>query len=147
MLRSSSARVVIVATLLAASCGGCGPEEVANSPEIFDMGSLEDVGQLYNSVSGGGKKPPKSLKDLARNRDVFSVGYNAVETGDVVVYWGVIVTPGDAAGETNEVLAYNATVPTDGGPVLLKDLSIKTMTVQEFEAAPKPPGPTSSKAG
>ncbi|WP_168221819.1 hypothetical protein [Aquisphaera giovannonii] len=39
-----------------------------------------------------------------------------------------------------EVLAYGKDVPTAGGPVLLLNRSIRTMTREEFKAAPRPAG-------
>jgi hypothetical protein len=144
--RPTLAWLLVASSLLSPFTPGCGPSEVANSPEIYNFGTLEEVGGLYLSASNLKKKPPTSIKDLAKNRDVFMNGYNALERGEVVVYWGVTATPGDPAGTADEVLAYKADVPTNGGPVLLKNLTIKTMTAEQFRAAPKPAGPTSSKA-
>jgi hypothetical protein len=136
--------VVPLASLAAPGCGG-GPATVANSPALYDAGALEEVGELYRSSGNFKKKPPTSIKDLARGRDAFMIGYNAIERGEVIVYWGVTVTSGDEGSATDEVLAYKADVPTEGGPVLLKNCTIKIMTADQFKAAPKPSGPTSSK--
>ncbi|WP_165249330.1 hypothetical protein [Paludisphaera soli] len=124
---------------------GCGPpQSVTNAPEHYDMGSLEEVGQIYLATFTAKKKPPASMKDLVK-ADLFVGGYNAIKNGEIIVYWGVIPTPGDAAGEgAGEILAYKSDVPTKGGYVLLKDLTTPIMTAEEFQAAPKPAGPTSA---
>ena len=130
----------------AALAAGCGPpQSVSNAPEHYDLGSLEEVGQLYVSAFNAKKKPPASIKDCPK-ADLFVGGANAIKKGEVVVYWGVAPTPGDAGSGAPEVLAYKADVPEKGGYVLLKDMTTKVMTPEEFRAAPKPPGPTSATA-
>lgn len=142
-----SAAMLAIAALAAAPAPGCGPpQSVSNSPEHYDMGALEEVGQLYVSAYNAKKKPPASLKDCPK-ADLFMSGVNAIKGGEIVVYWGVVPTPGDAAAEgASEVVAYKADVPDKGGYVLLKDMSIKAMTPEEFKAAPKPSTPTSAGA-
>jgi hypothetical protein len=60
----------------------------------------------------------------------------AIKSGEFVVQWGTPLTP---PGEpTDAVLAYVKTVPEQGGQVLMQDgWTIESMTVDEFEAAPK----------
>lgn len=137
---------LLVGAALSFGAIGCGRPEGVNSPETFDLGSLEEVGDLYNSVSSALKKPPASLKDLSRNKDIFLVGYNAIANGDVVVYWGVKVTPGAESTDADEILAYKSEVPTTGGAVLMANLTTKKMSPDEFKAAPKPSGPISAPA-
>ena len=143
--RHRIARLLLAAALAPAFVPGCGPpQSVSNAPEHYDMGSLEEVGQLYVASYSAKKKPPASLKDFNK-ADLFVGGYNAVKNGEVVVYWGVVPTPGDAAaGGPAEILAYAADVPAKGGYVLLKDMTTRPMTPEEFQAAPKPSGPTSA---
>lgn len=145
-MQTSRKLVVFTLVALALWASGCGQPAGVNSPETFDLGALEEVGDLYNSVSNANKKPPASLKDLARNRDIFLVGYNAIAKGDVIVFWGVNVTPGADSTASDEILAYKSEVPTSGGAVLMKNLAARKMTADEFKAAPKPPGPTSAPA-
>lgn len=140
--RRARARVVAtIAALLLPLGAGCGANQGTNSPETFDAGSLEEVGELYRATVARLRKPPGSLKDLAGGRDMFLLGYNAIARGEVVVYWGVTPAPGDRP--TDEVLAYKADVPAAGGPVLLTNTTIRPMTAEQFRAAPKPPGRTS----
>ena len=130
--------ICLVAVALVA---GCGANEGVNSPETFDRGSLDEVSELYRSSASRLKKPPKSLKDLAGGKDMFLFGYNSVADGKVIVYWGVTPVPGDEP--TEEILGYIANVPTEGGAVLLKNGMVKKLSVDQFQAAPKPAGATS----
>ena len=94
---------------------GCEPK-VVNSPEIYNTATLEEVGDLIRSATGANKKPPGSLKDLARNRDLFMNGYTALEKGDIIAYWGVAPLQGDEKAGSDEVLAYKSDVPSKGWP-------------------------------
>lgn len=146
---ASSSRVVpqliLAASLAAAFAAGCSGENEV-TPETaaanVSQGQLEEVGQLYQATVANTKKAPSSLKSLASARDIFFAGYSALERGDVIAYWDVKPTPEEASA--TEVLAYMAAVPEKGGAVLLKNLTIKTMTPEEFAAAPKPKGATSA---
>jgi hypothetical protein len=111
---------------------------------VFDAGNLEDVGGLYRSATNIKKTPPKAIGDLIKKRDVFMAAYNAIDKGDVIVYWGVTMVGGDEGGDSAEVLAYKSNVPEVGGPVLLKNGTVVKMTADQFKAAPKPSGPTST---
>src|SRR5262249_40728082 len=76
------------------------------------------------------------------------MGMGAIESGDVIVRFGAALPdtgeePGKGPGD--EVLAYHKDVPTSGGPVLMLNRTIRTMTPEEFQAA-KLAGNTSSSA-
>ena len=134
--RPCFARLLVYACLLTTLGPGCGPR-VVNSTEVYNQATLEEVSDLYRSASSARKKPPESIIDLARNRDLFMNGYKALEQGEIIAYWGVALTPGVEGSTPEEVLAYKADVPTKGGPVLLKDGTVKTMTAEEFKTAKK----------
>ena len=60
--------------------------------------------------------------------------------GDVVVLWGPSSrTRAEEGSEdsADEVLAYEKRVPEQGGEVLMKNRTVKTMTADQFKAAPK----------
>ncbi len=124
------------------ACGG--PTSVPNAPEHFDFGTIEEVNTLYRSATSLKKSPPTSLKDLTARSALFGSAYQAIEKGDIVVYWGVDTgSAGQGAGGA-EILAYKSDVPTNGGPVLLTDGTIKKISADEFKAAPKPAGKQST---
>jgi hypothetical protein len=130
---STPARPFSIVALLSLVMSGCGPAEVVNSPEVYNFGTLEEVGGIYRSATNIKKKPPTSLADLSRSRDVFLNGYNSIEKGEIIVVWGVEVTGEDIP--TDEILAYKSDVPTSGGPVLLKNLTMKKMSADQFKSA------------
>lgn len=138
MSRATLSRLIVILALVVTSVTGCGPSQVANSPEVYDFGTFEEVAGLYRSATGIKKKPPASLADLARSRDMFLNGYRAIEKGDIIVIWGVTTTAEDSPSD--EVLAYKSDVPTNGGPVLMKNLTMKKMSADEFKNAPKASG-------
>ncbi len=125
--------------LILAGCGsqqGPTPEQ-ARAPEAL----LKDVGEVYRLSTIQNKKPPASMKQL-RNGSEFPNGYRAIESGDVIVVYGTPVANTDEepspTAEEGGILAYGKAVPESGGPVLMANRSIKTMTASEFQAvAPK----------
>jgi hypothetical protein len=101
---------------------------------------LHEVKGLISAYSGEFKQGPRGVADLAKYEQGFPLGMNAIRKGDIVVIWGVkmiIEEGGGSQGGTTDVIAYEKKTPTEGGSVLLHDGSVKTMTAQEFTAAPK----------
>ncbi|MDG3007637.1 hypothetical protein [Paludisphaera mucosa] len=128
-----------LAAALAAGCGG--DPNPPNSPQLYQNNVLAEVGDMYNTHFVQHKKPPQGLKDLSPFADTLPTGLGAARRGEVVVLWGVDpVDPAgsDAAGE--EILAYLKEAPESGGGVLTRNLKVKSMTADEFKAAPKAAG-------
>jgi hypothetical protein len=102
------------------------------------MAALGDVGELYRLYTAEKKKPPTRLADLRPMARMSPMGVRAVETGDVIVRLGARLPdtgeePGQGPGD--EVLAYPKDVPASGGPVMMLNRTIRTMTPDEFKAA------------
>src|SRR5690606_17082612 len=93
-----------------------------------------DMYELYTKAN---KKAPKSLRDFNLFSDGSPTGFSAIKQGNVVVIWDVDLNPEREADSPDEVLAFAKEVPETGGAVLMKNRSIKTMTAEEFQAAPK----------
>lgn len=133
-VKSPLAALAVAALLIA----GCGSPTVENSPEVFENHTLSEVGDMYQVYIQAKSKPPKSLKDL---NAMFSEGYSTtltqIKTGEVIVFWDVPLNPDPSADSADEVLAYFKDVPESGGFTLMKDHSIKKMTPEQFQAAPK----------
>src|SRR5262249_24580183 len=94
-------------------------------------------------------KPPGKFADFASVRAVAGNGYEAVRSGDIVLYYGATLPdlkedPGHS--ESSEVLAYMKDVPQNGGYVLLLNRNVKKMKAEEFKAAPRPAGATEGTA-
>src|SRR5262249_31014369 len=108
--------------------------ETAQETILTEVG---DLCRLYQSAKG---KPPDKTADLAPFRTVAASGYAALKSGEVVLRYGAALSstaeePGQ--GPDGEVLAYFADVPRGGGRVLLLNRAVRTMTAEEFKAAPK----------
>lgn len=63
-----------------------------------------------------------------------------IKSGEVVVGWGALLPdtkeePGSSPAD--EVLAYLKAAPERGGPVLMRNRTIRRMTAEEFKAAPR----------
>ena len=99
--------------------------------------NLREVADLLRSA-GSPKGPPTRVADLAQLRSIYPAGYEAVKSGDIVILWGATIRgEGDERGNDEVVAAYEKSVPTVGGYVLLTNGDVKQMTPDEFKAAPK----------
>jgi hypothetical protein len=142
--RSFPGRVmVVVATAWAvAGCGG-GVISSSRPPTVEEM-AMQEVADLYKLYYEQHKKPPQKPQDFEVAGAGLSLGYSRILNGDFVVRWGVpladisgVVSKADSP---DEVLAYEKKAPEQGGVVLMKDRSIRTMTAEQFKAAPKAGG-------
>jgi len=127
---------------------GCGQPATVNSPAVFQNNALQEIGELYRSYTEIKKKPPQSLRDFDAYSEGYPSGHIAAQRGEVVVLWGAKLDDLSEAGTNDspdEVLAYLKEVPEKGGLVLMKNRKIKSMTAEEFKAAPK--AGTASSAG
>jgi hypothetical protein len=115
------------------SSGGKGPDQ---TPEQQVMAEVADMLRAATTPNGHG---PAKLADLNRVKTLYTRGYDAVKSGQVVVLWGTNSVKGEGAIAQGggEVVAYEKDVPNNGGYVLLSSGEIKKMTAAEFGAAPK----------
>ena len=146
VLRVIAAVLVVVTLLPSLACMGRIQQAAQKARDAND---LMQIGLLYHNYCDlNSGKPPATLNDLvkfAHTNDPAAVPVIAgLQSGKYVIYLGVDFKK-QTQGTTNTVLAYEANVPTAGGPVVMVDGSIKQMTAAEFAAAPKPIGGTLSK--
>jgi hypothetical protein len=126
------------ASLLGLALCGCGGQhEFKEMPS--DERGLKQFAELYRNYNAKYNRGPKSLKELAIKGQGQPIAAGMLKSGDLVVQWGASLVPeGEAA---DAVLAYLKTVPEQGGPVLLQDgWTVRTLTADEFKAAPKAAG-------
>jgi hypothetical protein len=98
---------------------------------------LREVNTLLRGAAGATGHPPTRLAELDKYQMMFTRGYAAVKSGEVVVLWGAPLKGEGEAGRDEAVVAYEKHVPKDGGYVLLSAGTVKKMTAEEFHAAPK----------
>jgi hypothetical protein len=131
--------IACLALVLVAGCGGGAGGSV--SPAEVERLSIADVAELYRVYSFTKKKPPEKLADLRPFEQGSPAGYRALRSGDVVLLYGATMPDaeleGPAKSGSDEVLAYQKQVPTDGGQVVMLDRTTRKMTAEEFKSARK----------
>jgi hypothetical protein len=100
---------------------------------------LKAIVLAYHNCLDATRKPPGKPDDLAPYLKDDPKVLNALRAGQYVVLWNSTIQ-GMVNGTSNTILAYEKDAPTKGGVVAMADGVVKTMTAQEFQAAPKAPG-------
>jgi len=119
---------------------GCSKSTGPVTQEVAIESRLGEGAELYRFYTVQNKKPPKSVAEARTMENAVPSGLTPIVTGEVVVFWGAELNElGEepAGPESDKVLAYEKDVPEKGGRVLMLDRRIKTMTAEEFAAAPK----------
>ena len=109
----------------------CSPRRPPEPPKTSEDG-LKELGELYRYLDYSKLRPPSKADDLNDYWDSIQHAFDPVKNGEIVVYWGV-----GFSKDSEQVLAYDKKAETDGGPVLLRNGTVKKMTSAEFKAAPK----------
>lgn len=123
--------------LVMAGCDG-GQSGAPITEENRDEFALNDVAEIYRVYTFNKKKPPAKLADLRPFEQMSPLGLKAIEDGSVIVRFGAVMNHVDEGLSTDpddEVLAYAKEVPQQGGPVLMLNRRVKTMTAEEFQNA------------
>jgi hypothetical protein len=122
--------LLTTALAFGAGCGGSATVDPQDQgPSSKD--ALEDLAALLKASAEEKKRPPANLAGLEPYEGVFLSATLGIHQKRIVYLWGTALTGGTA------VVAYDANVASAGGFVLLQDGTVKQMTVEEFQAAPK----------
>jgi hypothetical protein len=126
--------VVVIVALV-----GCSSPQPKGEPQTPGKEAvLLEVGGLIRSYSGEAGTGPKKLADLTKYEHGYPLGLAAIRSGEVTVIWGATVAgEGVADSAPAHIVAYETSVPTSGGWVLLQNGRAKEMTADEFRAAPR----------
>src|SRR5262245_18144129 len=122
----AAAALLTVAGLMA----GCGSNDKTDpnlhNPEV----QLKEIYDLYKSRLSDPEKPPPPTKidDFVQDEPGAYIRFQALREGQCVFLFKAV--PPRYPGST--VLAHQKDVPSQGGFVLLKDGTVKKMTVEEF---------------
>ena len=127
------AACIVLASALSGCSSGASNE---NSGPPTNADALRDVANMIRDFSAASNRPPSKAADLAGYKSLYHVGYQAIESGDVVVLWGAKVA-GEGGGGGDSIIAYEKAAPESGGSVLLENGTVKQMSAAEFNAAPK----------
>jgi hypothetical protein len=133
LVRHVTALVVGLGLVVGCSSHGPRPGE-AGSPTVIP---LQEVADLLRAVPGSANRPAARLADFDQFQSMYAKGYEAVKVGDVIVLWGATIKGEGEKGGDDAVAAYEKSVPTLGGYVLLTSGEVKKMTPAQFQAAPK----------
>ena len=119
---------------------GCSNSNRAPTPDEAENDDLFQVGEMYRTYQTSKNHPPVKFADLQPMRALSGNAYEALQKGEIVLYYGMPMT--DLKEElgtpsSDVILAYKKEVPQSGGKVLFLDRHTKTMTPEEFKAAPK----------
>jgi len=96
---------------------------------------LAELVKVYEYIEYSKLPPPGKLADFDQHWDNMPNAYSRIQSGEYVVAWGVGHSKAPGAGQ--QILAYEKKAAAEGGAVLLRDGTMKTMTAAEFAAAPK----------
>jgi len=135
-MRKRSLGWICVFGLVVQGCGG-NVDQPATKDEMRQT-ALADVGELYRMYVVTKKKTPRKVADFAPLERMSPAGFLAVRGGDIVVRFEATLPdtqmePGKSSSD--EVLAYEKSVPGTGGQVLMLNRTIRAMTPDEFKAA------------
>jgi hypothetical protein len=120
------AALAVVAIMAAGCKGATDPDPAVQRQKSV----LTEIFELYQDYTKRNQQqPPKQLSDLKQLKQIYPVGYEALQKGDYVVVWGV------AGKDPGTILAYEKNAAEQGGPVIMADGAYKTMTADEFKAA------------
>src|SRR5213080_2551337 len=95
----------------------CLPKRPDYSEQGRRINQLKDAGDMVLLYGEEHRKPPTKLADLLPYKTEHLEGYRAIESGQVVVRWGVQGRNGDQ--KSDRVIVYERDTPTQGGYVWL----------------------------
>ncbi len=119
---------------------GCGPSGASSTSNPSEEAALQQVGEMLREYQLSNGSPPHTIKQLQANAGASPGGFEQLRSSGIEVVWGATLpdTKEEPGGSPDEdVLAYGKDVPERGGAVLLLNRTVRTMTADEFKAAPK----------
>lgn len=131
--------LLVLLLLSFAGCGSTGADP-GPAPGSSDEAALSQIGEMlrdYQLINGS---PPRSLEQLQANAGASLGGAELLSSDRFVIIWGATLPdtneqPGSSPDQ--DVLAYSKDANDNGGAVLLLNRTVRTMTTDEFQAAPK----------
>jgi hypothetical protein len=129
LFRTSCRLSVWLAGAMLVGCGTPEPKPLVATGED----GLRELAELYKYLEYSKLPPPQRVEDLDNYLDSLHSALPKIRSGEYEVLWGVgLAAAHPAAGG---VLAFEKKAAAEGGAVLLRDGTVKQMTVGEFSAA------------
>ena len=121
----------VLIVVLAALSAGCTQNQKGSSglerPVMVAMPEVQELYFMYQKTEG---KPPARLNDLDKLRQAFPRGYQAIQSGEIVVLWGTELS-------AEKPIAYEKAAPDKGGLVLFGSGAAREMKADELSALKK----------
>jgi hypothetical protein len=128
--------LVVSLCLLAVGCGKSKEEKLVHSKEMEQ--DLKRLGIAYHALNEATKKGPAKADDLAPYLENDQRLLDLLKSRQIVFDYDVPLHKIIAKSGTSEtILAYPRDSPALGGWFLMADGSVKKMTTDEFNKAPK----------
>src|SRR4030095_12186502 len=102
-------------------CSACSQRRPPEKPKTGEDG-LKELAEMYRYIDYSKLPVPNRAEDLSNYWDSIQNAFDRVKNGEIVVYWGV-----GYSKSGNQILAYDKKAESEGGPVLLRDGTVKTM--------------------
>jgi uncharacterized protein (DUF2236 family) len=96
---------------------------------------MQEIAKVYQYFEYAKLPPPKKAEDFRDYWDSMQGSFDRIQSGEIVVQYGIGRATGPGAGQ--QVLAYDKNAASAGGWVVLRDGTVKEMSAAEFAAAPK----------
>jgi hypothetical protein len=113
---------------------GCASETPPPPPPSAEEG-LKELVNVYRYIEYSKLPPPRKPEDFGDYWDSMPTAFDRIKQGEFIVAWGIGRSAAPGAG--NQILVYEKKAPSEGGAVLLRDGTVKVLTADEFNAAPK----------
>jgi hypothetical protein len=117
------------------ACGNV--QQAANRAKKANQ--LKVIGIWYHNYHDANAKGPSGPQDLQQFAAEDPAALQALQAGQFVIIWNVKISDVTKSGQSvaDVVLGYDSVVPSSGGGVLFVDGSVKQLTAQDFQQAPK----------
>src|SRR5436305_6143281 len=125
--------LLMVGLILSASWGCARPPQPP--PPLSAAQGLAEMPPIYKYIEYSKIPLPRRPEDFDDFIDSMPNALARLKSGEYIVAWGIGLS--QAPGAADQILAYEKKAPTEGGAVLLRNGTIKEVTVAEFSAAPK----------
>jgi hypothetical protein len=116
---------------------GCSNSKGKSGEQSPQQAAISEVADMIRATTQPNGKGPSKLSDFNGMQSMYSRGYQAVKSGEIVVIWGSGVKGEGETAAGGDVVAYEKDAPTQGGCVLLTSGEVKQMSADEFKSASK----------